>query len=197
MATPAEDTETGDLEIYINRQQPTAVEAPAVFSARENFTITLFNEGEAVHVHLSCDDDLATALDLETGNHYVHRDGAYHIPADIRDVEPPVRGKLKISVGYGAEASYVEVRILERPTRRTVEVDESLAEPPQREPEPGVADIIVTHPVRVLLLGLAILLSITVVIAVGVLVDPIVAGVLAALFLVFLIGLVVLGDRDG
>jgi hypothetical protein len=104
------------------------------FETARNFAVELDNHGEAVHVHLHLDDDLSTVAHLDATNHYVEGHQRKRVPIDVRTLDEPVTGKLKVVTGYGAESSYVDVTVRpERPSKDPVEVDETLSKPPQRE----------------------------------------------------------------
>ena len=141
MTTGVSSPVTDSLEITVNREQPNVVEIPETFTSERDFSIDITNEGKPVHMHINCDDDLARGLVVETGNHFIPRHSAYQIPVRIKEDERPFHGKCKVSIGYGAQTKYVEIRVPEPSHDHRVTVDESLAQPPiRRDPEPSIAD---------------------------------------------------------
>jgi hypothetical protein len=133
------------LPVDLNRDRLHGVEAPNDFRTDGPFEVELRNLGEAVHVHLHLDDDLASVASLSDGNHYVERDAMLAVPVSTAPVDRETRGRLKVVSGYGAEEQYVSVTVSpnEDDAKPTVDVDESLGKPAQRaESEPApVVDI--------------------------------------------------------
>lgn len=126
------------LAVSLNRDRLHDVEVAERYSADGPFVVELSNHGESMHVHLHLDDDLSTVAELEANNHYVEEDATVVVQVGVNPRSEPVTGKLKIVTGYGAETTYVDVRVEERDRRSTgggVDVDERLAEPRQRQPE--------------------------------------------------------------
>ena len=129
------------LPVELNRRSIHSVEAPDEFETSDSFDIELTNHDEAVHVHIHLDDELSTIATIPAGNHFVDRESTASVPVTVNVVDEPVRGKLKLVTGYGAETSYVTVTVT--PTTEespTVEVDESLSKPQARStPSSGEA----------------------------------------------------------
>ena len=124
------------LPVGLNRERLHAVEAPVEFATDGSFRVELSNHGEGVHVHLHLDDDLSAVARVENANVFVAGDTDTRVDVVVDDPPAsPVTGKLKVSTGYGAETTYVDVTVepFEEQTRQ-VAVDESLSKPPQREP---------------------------------------------------------------
>ena len=124
------------LPVGLNRERLHAVEAPVEFATDGSFRVELSNHGEGVHVHLHLDDDLSAVARVEDANVFVAGDTDTRVDVVVDDPPAsPVTGKLKVSTGYGAETTYVDVTVepFEEQTRQ-VAVDESLSKPPQREP---------------------------------------------------------------
>lgn len=145
------------LEIHVNRKRPNVLEVPESYTTDSDFRIEIVNAGKPVHLHLKCDDDLAKALALETGNHFIPREDTYDIPVRLRETSLPIRGKLKASTGYGSESRFIEVRVLEPEKDDEVTVDEQLAEPSGRERKPTMASRIVSEVGVIALIFLAVL----------------------------------------
>ena len=172
----------GGFVVHIDRNQPEAIDAPTALAATDDFVIRIRNAGEPVHFHLGCDDDLGPALNLETGNHFIHRDGTYEVPVEILADRRPVRGRFRFSVGYGAETAYTELRVIDPDPSEQVRVDESLAEPPTRDPPTDDTDL-TYDPITFLLVGVGIAALLAAIVLVGMLTEPII-GVLLALAVV-------------
>lgn len=117
------------LEIHVNRPRPNGLEVPERFVAEHPFAIEFINDGKPVHIHLSLDDPLTDILSLETGNHFLPREETYRLPVQIQEGRRPVRGKLTVSIGYGAESRFIELRVVEPDDDDQVQVGETLAEP--------------------------------------------------------------------
>lgn len=174
------------LPVELNADRLHDIDAPGSFVATGSFSVDLQNHGEAVHVHLHLDDALSQVARLGTNNHFVDAESTRPVQVDVRRVDEPVAGKLKVVTGYGNETAYVEVTV-EPPTEQneSVAVDESLARPRQPEPEPTAIDRAravaqdTTVPV-VILAGLAVLLAL----AVGVLANSMVVLLTAAIVVV-------------
>jgi hypothetical protein len=126
------------LPVHLNRAELHAVEVPDSFETTGSFEVELANHGTSLHVHLNLDDDLSAVADIEATNHFV--DGETQQVVRVRvdgEGELPARGKLKVVSAYGAQTRYVDVELTDpEEQRRSVEVDESLAEPPS-DPDPG------------------------------------------------------------
>jgi hypothetical protein len=173
------------LPVELNRGRLHALEAPVEFATDGSFRVELSNHGEGVHVHLHLDDDLSTVARIDNGNVFVAGDTTTRVDVVV-DGDPtnPVTGKLKVSTGYGAENTYVDVTVEpveEQP--RQVPVDESLSKPPQREPaEPFLARLLGALPGPnalpfVLFVLLAVVIAIAAVVVVGATSPAVLVGV--------------------
>lgn len=107
------------------------------FETAGPFDVELVNHGRAVHVHLNHVEGLERGATLEATNHYVETETVRSVRVDVVDEALPVSGKLKIVTGYGAETAYVDVTAREADHRDdSVDVDETLAEPPDADRSP-------------------------------------------------------------
>ncbi len=167
------------LVIHVNSPRPNALEVPEMFVADREFALEIENEGKPVHVHLNLDDDLEEVLELETGNHFVPRENAYRLPVALRDGRRPVRGKLKVSTGYGAESRFIEVRIVEPDPDDQVTVDASLAQPQREATEPAVPAGVLGEVGMIALIGISLVALLVAAVIVGSVTAP-VWGALAA-----------------
>jgi hypothetical protein len=133
------------LPVHLNRAELHAVEVPDSFETTGSFEIDLRNHGTSLHVHLHLDDALSAVADIEAANHFIDGETqrAVRVHVDGHG-ELPVRGKLKIASAYGAQTRYVDVELTEpEAEQNTVEVDESLAEPPSEpDPDPGSSSVV-------------------------------------------------------
>lgn len=121
------------LPIHVNRDHLHDLGTPATFEATESFDIRLINHGEASHVHLHLDDALSEVARLEATNHYVEGEDERFVRVSVQEAGT-VRGKLKVSIGYGAETRYVDVIITEpQDEQQSVQIDESLTKPKPME----------------------------------------------------------------
>lgn len=125
------------LSVELNRGSIHEVEVPTEFHVASPFTIRLRNHGEAVHVHLNLGDELSSVAALDSGgNYFVEGESETAVDVDVRSVERPVRGKLKVVTAYGNESAYVDVVVEPESDGPSVDVDEDLSRPPRPEPEP-------------------------------------------------------------
>lgn len=179
------------LPVHLNRAELHAVEVPDSFETTGSFDLELVNHGTSLHVHLHLDDALSEVAEIDAANHFI--DGETQRIVHVRvdgDEELPVRGKLKVASAYGAQTRYVDIELSEPDfEEETVEVDESLAEPPS-DPEPEQSSSPVASPELVVLAfgilavlaagAIAIFVDSTVVVAGAVVV---LVGVLVAIYL--------------
>jgi len=120
------------LLVELNRGELHDVEAPASFATDEPFSVELRNHGEAVHVHVRADDDLAAAARVDVdGNLFVERETTQSVPVGVGPVDEPVTGLLEIATGYGSETRTVEVTVEPPDVDDPVDVDETLSRPPE------------------------------------------------------------------
>lgn len=140
------------LPVHLNRAELHAVEVPDSFETTGSFEIELVNHGTSLHVHLHLDDALSAVADVDAANHFIDGESRRVVRVHVDGHEElPVRGKLKIASAYGAQTRYVDVELTEpEEERRSVEVDESLAEPPS-EPDPETGSSSVASPELVVL----------------------------------------------
>ncbi|WP_372911939.1 hypothetical protein [Salinigranum sp.] len=124
------------LPVELNRGRLHAVEAPVEFTSDGSFYVDLSNHGEGVHVHLHLDDALSRVARLEESNVFVAGDTTSRVDVVIDQPSTAVTGRLKVSTGYGAETTSVDVTVepFEEQTRQ-VAVDESLSKPKPKEPQ--------------------------------------------------------------
>jgi len=122
------------LVVDLNADGPHAIDvAASSFRAEGSFEIVLDNHGSALHVYLQLDDDLADAVRLSAANHYVEQDSIRRVAVDVDESMAPLRGRLKIVTGYGAETEFVTVAVEEvDESANRVDVDESLGQPRPR-----------------------------------------------------------------
>ncbi len=137
------------------------MEIPAAIETDDSFVIRVHNHGNASRVHVHLDERLSAVASLPETNFYVEANGTTDIPVSVHE-HRPVRGKIKLSTGYGATTRWVDVELVEPDDTGTVEVDESLAEPQGGETdadagtaEAGSASLLTERPeLPVLALGL-------------------------------------------
>lgn len=176
------------LAVVINREGVHHIEPETGgFEAGDDFSIELRNEGQATHVHLHLDDDLAEVASLGGNtNLFVEAGKERIVPVSIDADERPVTGRLKVVTGYGAETTYIEVTVIpkEEP-RETVAVDEELSVKQPRE-EPATPIVSATT------VGVVLLAVLAVAVAAGALFltdDPLVMGAVGIVVLAVLVGL--------
>ncbi|MFD1641137.1 DUF7524 family protein [Halohasta litorea] len=126
------------LSVDLNRDGLHQIAAPAEFETDGPFEIRLRNHGEAIHVHLNLDEELAAVASLGESNHYVAPYSRRSIEIETRGIDTPVTGRLKTVTSYGAESAYTTVTVSPPGTvTERVTVDEELAKPQRSEPEPS------------------------------------------------------------
>lgn len=154
------------LTVTINRDDVhTIAPATATFEATGDFVVELQNEGQATHVHLHLDDELAEIASIDgSNNRFVEAGKSATVPVSVTGGDRPVTGHLKIVTGYGAETAYVDVDIVTPTERReTVSVDENLSvkqpspDPPKRRISAGTLGIVILAILALILAGGAIL----------------------------------------
>jgi len=158
------------LVVDLNRSGPQSVDvAAASFRTGGPFEVVLDNHGAALHVYLQLDDDLAGAVTLSAGNHYVEQGSVRRVSVDVDRSKLPVRGRLKVVTGYGKETEFVTVTVEEReeePSR--VDVDERLGKPrPRPEPEEGGLSLEFEGAPVLVLGALAVLVALVAALALG------------------------------
>jgi hypothetical protein len=126
------------LSVDLNRDGLHQIAAPAAFETDGPFEIRLRNHGEAIHVHLNLDEELAAVASLGESNHYVAPYSRRSVEIDTERIDTPVTGRLKTVTSYGAESAYTTVTVSPPGTvTDRVAVDERLAKPQRSEPEPS------------------------------------------------------------
>ncbi len=120
---------TGSLPVELNRDRLHEIRVVDEFEADGPFAVDLINEGEAVHVHLNVEGDLAAVAGLAGSNHYVEAGATESVPVDLPPVDEPVSGRLTVATGYGAETVAVAVTLVPWADDDGVAVDEELATP--------------------------------------------------------------------
>ncbi len=168
------------LSVDLNRDGLHEIAVPSSFETDRPFEIQLRNHGEAIHVHLNMDDELSRGARLAETNHYVEPYSQRSVPIETRRISTPVTGRLKVVTGYGTKSTYTTVRLSPPGTAtNSVIVDESLAKPQRREPEPAspVERVGNALPEAVSPSGVAVLAALAAVVLAGVLTES--AAVLA------------------
>ncbi|AUG47660.1 hypothetical protein BVU17_09085 [Haloarcula taiwanensis] len=132
------------LPVHLNRTDIHSLEVPNEFDATGSFDVRLVNHGEALHVHLHLDDSLSSVASLDATNHHVRAETDRLVRVTV-DGDGPVRGKLKVVTGYGAETRYIDIYIPEGGTENEpVIVDDELSKPqpkPAAESASGLEDL--------------------------------------------------------
>ncbi|GAD52358.1 hypothetical protein MBEHAL_1118 [Halarchaeum acidiphilum MH1-52-1] len=164
------------LTVDLNGDHAHALNAsPVPFETDGSFDVEVVNHGAGSHVHVRTDDDLSRVATLVDGNYYVPPESRERIAVSIGDPGPrPVEGTLQITAGYGAERLDVPVRIVERETPNTVDVDESLGEVPTRDDDADGPGLRTFAPAAVAVVGLVC--AVLAVLFVGELVGAVVAA---------------------
>ena len=159
------------LPVELNRDRRHEIRVAETYEAGGPFFIDLHNHGDAVHVHVNVEDDLAEVARVAETNHYV--DGDATVRVEVDPVDDPVTGRLKLATGYGGEEAFVDVTVTPFEGEPRVPVGEELGTPsgaseaddsvvePADETDDG-------PPVQVLVVaGGAVLLAAGVAVAVG------------------------------
>jgi hypothetical protein len=128
------------IPIEVNGDGVHSIAAPDRITVEGPFEIAIDNRGQAAHVHLNVDDDLGRVARLGETNHFLEADARRVVHVDVRPDRPgqSVRGKLKAVVGHGSGTAYLTVVVepAPDPEAESVTVDDALADPPDRDPEP-------------------------------------------------------------
>lgn len=119
----------------INREGRRELDVPDSIEVTGSFDVRFINHGEALHVHLNTSDALSRAVTVDAGNRHVPGNGERRVRIDVDTdalEDDSLFGKLEISTSYGAEQRLIDVEVKD-PTvvQTTVDIDESLAEPPR------------------------------------------------------------------
>lgn len=178
------------LEIHVNRERPNVLEVPDTFETSTAFSVEIVNDGKPVHLHLNYDDDLAAGLSMETGNHFIPRDNVYRLPVHVEPDARPFHGKFQVSIGYGAEKRFIEIRVPEPEVDTEVRVDAELAEPSGRPRPPPTTDRVIDLGILALL-GVALLALVAGALIVATLVTPLAGALLVIVALLLAAGVYV------
>lgn len=151
------------LPVDINRRSVHSIE-PGVrqFETSESFAVELTNHGSATHVHLNVDDELADAVSLAGGNHFVEAGRTHRIEASVDQRSRPVSGRLKVVTGYGAETAVIDISLIppeKTPEKAPVEVDERLSKPQPRVREQPAPTNETALPTRTIAAGTLVVLA--------------------------------------
>jgi hypothetical protein len=166
------------------------------FETAGPFNVELVNHGRAVHVHLNLVEGLERGATLDATNHFVETETVRTVGVDVVEEALPAGGKVKIVTGYGAETTYVDVTVREAEDRDdTVDIDETLAEPPNADAAPADREISVGSLVSALSPGTAPVFALAgVALLVALLASVVVDGVVALLGIaVVLVGVIAAG----
>ncbi|GGM73551.1 hypothetical protein J2752_002510 [Halarchaeum rubridurum] len=146
------------LTVDLNDGHAHALDAsPVPFEADGSFDVEIVNHGAGSHVHVHTDEALSRVARPESGNYYVPPESRERITVAVGEPGPrPVEGTLRIAAGYGAERLEIPVRIVERETPNTVDVDESLGEVTTPDPDEEGPDLRAFVPAAVAVVGLAL-----------------------------------------
>ncbi|WP_254767445.1 DUF7524 family protein [Salinilacihabitans rarus] len=123
------------VTVHVNRgESGTLQAATTALETRGSFDLLLRGHDGPAHVHCKLAGDLATVARIAQPNYYVEPGEQTVVPVDVDDVAGPVEGTLEVSTGYGATVVSIDVTVESGPR---VDVDETLADPPEPEPEDG------------------------------------------------------------
>jgi hypothetical protein len=124
---------TDELPVHINREGVRELEVPDTIEATDSFDVRFVNHGEALHVHLNTGDGLSRVVTVDAGNRHVPGNGERRVRIDIDTLDgESAFGTLELSTSYGAEQHQIDVEVKDPAvTRTTVDVDDTLAEPPR------------------------------------------------------------------
>ena len=179
------------LSVDLNRDGLHEIAVPSSFETDGPFEVWLRNHGEAVHVHLQLAGELSRVTQLDESNHYVEPYSRRSVAIETHPVSASVTGRLKIVTAHGTKSTYSTVRLSPPGTvTNHVTVDESLATPQRRDPEPSTPaeQLAAAVPTAVSLPGVALIAAVVAVVVAGVLTGSaavvvgslVVAGLLAA-----------------
>lgn len=127
-----------ELTLQINRDSGESLEADSTaIKAEGSFGIRLRCHNVPAHAHCRLEGDLSRLGSLERSNYYVEPTEEVVVPVSVPDIDEPVSGTLEVSIGYGAEAVRIDIKVVPGPPE--VDVDESLGEPHRPEPGPSLA----------------------------------------------------------
>lgn len=125
---------TDEVPVHVNREGMRELDAPDSVEVTDSFDVAFINHGEALHVHLNTSERLSQVVTVDAGNRHVpgHGERRVRVTVDTDALSgESVFGTLEVSTSYGAETSRVDVEVQDPATaQNTVEVAETLAEPP-------------------------------------------------------------------
>ena len=126
------------LAVELNGDAVHSIRAPDRFETTGHFSVAFENLGRSTHVHLHFDDELDRVCSVGETNHFVDDESTKRVHVTADETDEPVAGKLKIVTGYGSNTRYVDVRLEPPPDVGADEIviDETLAQPPERPPDP-------------------------------------------------------------
>ena len=129
-----------ELVVDVGREGGASIAAGVdAYETQGSFGVLLRGHGGPAHVHCRLDGPLAEVANVERSNYYVEPDGETAVPVAIDGdgadgrLEEPVEGSIELSTGYGAASTTVAVTVTPGPP--PVDVDERLADPPDRGTE--------------------------------------------------------------
>ncbi|GAA0302290.1 DUF7524 family protein [Halarchaeum salinum] len=168
------------LTVDLNDDHAHALDAsPVPFETDGSFDVEIVNHGAGSHVHVHTDEALSRVASPESGNYYVPPESRERISVAVGEPGPrPVEGSLQIAAGYGAERLDIPVRIVERETPNSVDVDESLGEVTIDEQDESGPALWTFVPAAVAVVGLAF--AVLAVLLVGEVVGVVVAALAIA-----------------
>ncbi|MDS0474315.1 hypothetical protein [Natrinema sp. 1APR25-10V2] len=126
-----------EVTVHVNRGAADELEASsATLETHESFGLRLQGHESPAHVHCRLDGDLERIASVDRSNYYVEPNGVTTVPiaVDADGIDRPIEGTLEVLTGYGSESISIGVTVVSGPP--AVDVDETLAEPARREPDP-------------------------------------------------------------
>jgi len=125
---------TDELPVHVNREGMRELDAPDSVEVTDSFDVVFVNHGEALHVHLNTSGRLSQVVTVDAGNRHVpgHGERRVRVAVDTDGLAgDSVFGTLEVSTSYGAETNRVDIEVQDpAATQNTVQVAETLAEPP-------------------------------------------------------------------
>lgn len=125
-----------EVSVHVNRGNDNALEPAAdVLETDESFDLRLHGHESPAHVHCRLDGGIERIASLDQSNYYVEPGTETIVPiaVDAATVDHSIEGRLEVLTGYGSESVTIAVTVV--PGASDVDIDESLAEPAQREPD--------------------------------------------------------------
>ncbi|WP_408958983.1 hypothetical protein [Natrinema sp. 74] len=133
-----------EVTVHVNRSAADELEASsATLDTTGSFALRLQGHESPAHVHCRLGGDLERIASVDQSNYYVEPNAVTAVPitVDADGVERPVEGTLEVLTGYGSNSVSIAVTITAGPPG--VAVDETLAEPARREPDPTALERVV------------------------------------------------------